>query len=212
MMSSSLITNMLLAATLSMTVACNMPRNREYSNQQERIGPSENKELNRLKHDRFRACTQFSRFSEDFAKVWSEFSSENSLELARSEDFRFSAIPIDGRYRADIERWTNCPVQIQGDFNGDTSEDLLVLAVSKNSDSAERFSLLIFNSPKEPLKDQFIAAPKYVFRGQDLSTLYVGRSRVGLSAYRYSSDGTAENCHIEWRESTESYECKKSEL
>lgn len=166
-------------------------------------------EEKKVEESSFRICASPSLSIDIFEKIWLEFSSKNTLEVAGPKDFRFPEALLQDYYtKADIERWARCPV-ITGDFNYDQIDDFLVIVVNNKIDSDEKFSLIIFNVLKSRKNADTISfSPEFVYQNRNLSKLYIGKSRSGLSVRAYQEDSSSISCYINWNSKTKSYQCK----
>lgn len=154
-------------------------------------------------------CTFPSPLMAAFNKVWTEFSSQNELKIASKMDFNFPETLLPRRYKSDIEMWMQCPV-ITGDFNYDGIDDFLVLTVNNQIKSDNKFSLVIFNVLKSRKENnKILFSPKFIYQNRNLSNVYVGKSRAGLSISKFQEDGSLTDCNVKWNSKIQSYQCVK---
>lgn len=126
---------------------------------------------------------------------WKKFLAETNYRLAKPEDFKFPEAAVKKENLND-SFLVRCPL-IARDINGDADDgDLVALVVDKNSETKEKFSLVVFPTDKKNPKAEGKAF--FIIQNKDLSNFEFSISRLGVGVNRYNSDGSVDYSTIKW--------------
>jgi hypothetical protein len=135
------------------------------------------------------------------ATAWQDFIRNGQYRWAGENDFRFPSW-AQQRYRPDLERAANRPIQaghIKGSYD---STEVALIVVDTTREDSNRYSVVIFSEKR------LACEIKWLFQDMDLSRVQLGWSSgetLGISEYR--DDGSRWHCFVKWNPTTGEYAC-----
>lgn len=142
--------------------------------------------------------------SDDVREDLKKMFRQQNYRLAEKSDFQIPTKAMETEYKGEIEKSTARPYMVN-DMNKDgLFADFALIVVNTKKSGNDRFSLVIFNQPKNIVDDYQMI---WVYKDQDLSHQILTWLESHLTVIDFDADGRAKKCFITWNNDKQNYSC-----